>query len=96
LLDAIAATQRGNPQVDRVGVRSRGHADDRERPSVGRRARGRRALTALVDRWVQARLRLVVRAYGGNKPLLVRGRNEDCRVRGTRPRVEFNHPESAP
>ncbi len=86
IIDAVAATLRGNPQIKRLEVQ--GHADERGRDDYNLQLTDERAasvVTALVDRGVQ-RERLRSRGYGEACPL-DKASNPDAWERNRR--VEF-------
>jgi outer membrane protein OmpA-like peptidoglycan-associated protein len=82
LLDAIAATIKGNPQLALLEVQ--GHVDSREKESLGV-ARAAAVMKALVDRGVHAE-RLVAMSFGRQRPMCTKA-SEDCRSQNRR--VEF-------
>jgi outer membrane protein OmpA-like peptidoglycan-associated protein len=84
LLDAIAATLLGNPQI--VSIEVAGHASDDERdPSAVASARAAAVHDALVARNVK-RAHLVERGYATTRPVC-REHNEECRSQNRR--VDF-------
>jgi len=86
LIDAIAATLNGNPQIQLIEVQ--GHADERGDADYNLDLTERRARSvkrALIERQVDA-LRLTSRGYGESQPIC-RKRNEACWSKNRR--VEF-------
>jgi outer membrane protein OmpA-like peptidoglycan-associated protein len=80
ILDAIAATLNGNPQLTKIEVQ--GHADRGEAPSVAQ-ARALAVMRYLVDKGVDAK-RLRANGYGATRPL-----TNSPKERDKNRRVEF-------
>jgi outer membrane protein OmpA-like peptidoglycan-associated protein len=85
LLDAIAATLKGNPEVTLTGVEGYA-ANDEPDPMEVAKARATAVRRALIERGVSAD-RLLVRGFGAARPHCTAS-NEDCR--STNRRVEFS------
>ena len=86
ILDAIAATLKGNPQITEIEVQ--GHADERGDDDYNLKlteARSQAVRTYLIDKGVEAG-RLQAHGYGETKPVCGE-HNEDCWSRNRR--VEF-------
>ena len=86
ILDAIAATLKGNPQILEIEVQ--GHADERGDDAHNMQlteARSQAVRTYLIDKGIEAN-RLQAHGYGETKPVCPE-HNEDCWSRNRR--VEF-------
>ncbi len=86
ILDAIAATLKGNPQITEIEVQ--GHADERGDDDYNMRlteARSQAVRTYLIDKGLEGG-RLQAHGYGETKPVCAE-HNEDCWSRNRR--VEF-------